>query len=89
MILHDIRVPIEYDDAVLRKAIRKKKHLPKNFSYKILRRSIDARKKPEITYLISVEIGENSSSQESEKSFIKIPYDPLFMILLYHHYQSV
>ena len=60
MIVSDIRVPVRYTTEMLHAAIRKasgKKNL-KIRSLQILRRSIDARKKPQIFYVMKAAVNE-------------------------------
>ena len=59
MILNDLKLPVGYTDEMLEKAIfRAAKKRFKIHSVRILRRSIDARKKPQLFYVMKVAVNE-------------------------------
>lgn len=63
--LSQLKLPIGHSDADLEKAITKKAGGKKPSSYRILKRSIDARKKPELYYIYSIE-----ASFKNEKALL-------------------
>ena len=68
--ISQLKTDVNYTDDILKKKIEKElslKHIFKNvpdFSYKILRRSIDARKKPDIFYVFTVCVGFNNDDSK-------------------------
>lgn len=52
--IREIKVPVSKDNLKLEQQIKKKLHLKEVPSYRILKRSIDARKKPQIFYIYTV-----------------------------------
>ena len=67
MIVNDIRVPVRYTEEMLRRAVLKKcgrKNL-KIRSIRILRRSIDARKKPQLFYVMKAAVNEPGTTLPS------------------------
>ena len=74
--ISQLKADINYTDALIRKKIEKElslRHIFKNvpdFSYKILRRSIDARKKPNIFYVFTVCVEFNNEKSKDIDSII-------------------
>ncbi|MDE5863217.1 MAG: FAD-dependent oxidoreductase, partial [Lachnospiraceae bacterium] len=65
--IHGIKVPVEKDNSRLEQQICKRLHLKNVPSYQILRRSIDARKKPEIFYQYTVGVNLPNEQQIVKK----------------------
>ena len=63
MIINDLKIPVQYDEKLLLQRIAKAAHLPvqKIREYRILRRSLDARKKPQLFYVMKLAVNEGSS----------------------------
>lgn len=59
--IRNIKVPIEKSIEHLERQIQKKLHVKRTPEYKILKRSIDARKKPEIFYVYTVGIDDGKN----------------------------
>lgn len=77
--INQIKLPVKHEPADLKKKIAKKLKISSNthFTYRILKKSIDARKKPQLfyTYSVAVEIeNENSIIRKCKDSSILI-YD--------------
>lgn len=74
--ISQLKTDVNYTDDILKKKIEKElslKHIFKNvpdFSYKILRRSIDARKKPDIFYVFTVCVDFNNADSKDVDSII-------------------
>ena len=77
MIINDLKIPVEYDRQILLKRIAKYTHLPekKIREYRILRRSLDARKKPQLFYVMKLAVNEGTSyaPELSERYRIRVP----------------
>lgn len=64
--IHNIKLPVNKDISFLEQKIVKKLHLSKVPDYKILKRSIDARKKPDIIYIYKVGVTLNDLNNETK-----------------------
>ena len=67
--INQIKLPVTHSDEALKKKIIKmlKLNAKTGFTYRILKKSLDARKKPELfyTYSVAVEIEDTKNSEES------------------------
>lgn len=81
--LHNLKVNIEQDKAQLEKLLQKKLHVRQTPEYRILKRSIDARKKPDIFYVYTVGI-----SDTRYPSFLKKVNDKDIMLTNDTEYQQ-
>ncbi len=63
--IHNIKLPVSYDIGFLEQKIAKKLHLKQIPEYKILKRSIDARKKPDIIYIYKVGVTLDDFNKEA------------------------
>lgn len=67
--INQIKLPVTHSDEALKKKIIKmlKLNAKTSFTYRILKKSLDARKKPELfyTYSVSVEIEDTKNSRRS------------------------
>ena len=63
MIINDLKIPIHYTNQQLLQRISREAHLPINEirAYRILRRSLDARKKPQLFYVMKLAVNEGTS----------------------------
>lgn len=60
--INQIKLPVKYKDSDLKKIISKKLHLNnEDYSYSIVKKSIDARKKDDIKYIIAVDVNINKN----------------------------
>ena len=79
MIISDLKVPVEITEEELLHRIAKASGLPlkKIRAYRILRRSIDARKKPQLFYVLKLAVNEGSSYEPhlEERFLKKVPED--------------
>ena len=71
--INQIKMPLHHDAAALEQKIRKRLGLSggQELRYRIIRKSIDARKKPELSLVYSVEV-----SASGEEKIIKRANDP-------------
>lgn len=71
----DIKVPTDYSDELIRKLVRKKLRIG-NFSFKIENKSLDARKKSNIHWLLRVGVvsKELKSGEKEQGKALAIPY---------------
>lgn len=67
--INQIKLPVTHSDEALKKKIIKmlKLNAKTGFTYRILKKSLDARKKPELfyTYSVAVEIEDTKNSEEA------------------------
>lgn len=67
--INQIKLPVTHSDEALKKKIIKmlKLNAKTGFTYRILKKSLDARKKPELfyTYSVAVEIEDTKNSEET------------------------
>ena len=79
MIINDLKIPVEYTEKMLRSRIARAVHLPeqKIREYRILRRSLDARKKPQLFYVLKLAVNEGTSYAPvlSERYQRRVPED--------------
>ena len=77
MILQDVKIPIPYTEADLRRAVRKAGHLKneKDAKIRIIRRSIDARKKPDLFYVMTLSVNEPEQKTDRFLSNLVLPED--------------
>ena len=66
--INQIKLPIDHDQAALDKKIKKVLHNIEYKEYKIVKRSIDARKKEELSYVYAVDV---ILSKNQEDKFLK------------------
>ena len=71
--INQLKLPVEHTEAELVEKIKRTLKLKEHtdFSYKILRRSLDARKKPQLFYVYT--LGVETSKEESVVKRIHIP----------------
>ena len=74
MILQDVKVPIRYTEADLLRAAGKAGHLKneKIERIRIVRRSIDARKKPDLFYVMTLAVNEPEPQADRFISDLKL-----------------
>ena len=79
--INQIKMPLHHDAAALEQKIRKRLGLSgdQELRYRIIRKSIDARKKPELSLVYSVEV-----STSGEEKIIKRANDPNVTIVSAH-----
>ena len=76
IIVNQVKLPVEHTEADIRKKIIKELELRRilkgmpDFSYKVIRRSIDARKKPDIFYIYAIVVDFSKCSDKSIESTI-------------------
>ena len=67
--INQIKLPVTHSDEALKKKIIKmlKLNAKTSFTYRILKKSLDARKKPELfyTYSVAVELEDTKNSEEA------------------------
>ena len=67
--INQIKLPVTHSDEALQKKIIKmlKLNAKTGFTYRILKKSLDARKKPELfyTYSVAVELDDTKNSEEA------------------------
>ena len=77
MIIQDLKIPVDYDEEMLLAKISKETRIPRKKirTYRILRRSLDARKKPQLYYVMKLAVNEGVSYEPavSEKYRRKVP----------------
>ena len=66
--INQIKLPIDHKEAALKKKIKKALHNTEYKQYKIVKRSIDARKKEELSYVYAVDV---TLSKNQEEKFLK------------------
>ena len=66
--INQIKLPIDHKEAALEKKIKKALHNTEYKQYKIVKRSIDARKKEELSYVYAVDV---TLSKNQEEKFLK------------------
>ena len=75
--ISELKLPYDHDEAALLKKIKKTLRLPDNaeLKYSLVKRSVDARKKPDIFYIYTVDVsvsGENAILKKNrEKNVVK------------------
>ncbi len=69
--INQIKLPVTHSQEALKNEIQKKLKIKTDFSYQILKKSIDARKKPDIYYIYSVSVDLGQPARE-EKLIKKI-----------------
>ena len=62
--INQIKLPIDHKEAALEKKIKKALHNTEYKQYKIVKRSIDARKKEELSYVYAVDVTLNKNQEE-------------------------
>ena len=76
IIVNQVKLPVEHTEADIRKKIIKELELRRilkgmpDFSYKVIRRSIDARKRPDIFYIYAIVVDFSKCSDKSIESTI-------------------
>lgn len=83
--INQLKLPIHHSDEELEKKIRKNLKLSSDdsFTYKIIKRSIDARKKPDIFYVYSINV-----KHSKEEQIVKKAHNPSIMVVkekAYHY----
>ena len=66
--INQIKLPIDHKEAALEKKIKKALHNTEYKQYKIVKRSIDARKKEELSYVYAVDV---TLGKGQEEKFLK------------------
>ena len=66
--INQIKLPIDHKEAAFEKKIKKALHNTEYKQYKIVKRSIDARKKEELSYVYAVDV---TLSKNQEEKFLK------------------
>ncbi len=62
--INQIKLPIDHKEAALEKKVKKALHNTEYKQYKIVKRSIDARKKEELSYVYAVDVTLNKNQEE-------------------------